>query len=712
MTDCDIDREQSPSHRSSPSPTPSQEITMNRSSSRIQEAEGAMDGVTCPNSVPRSTTKVTSPQNAPSATLHSASAIHLTISPQFTPAVPLRKYRVRVNKESHTTVTSWQQDGESLLDQVVEQERQAWLTESPRPSDLEQTHGDTSSRPTDSSDHEDHNAVDVTQADDPNLSREAQLQRSRRSLFVEGSMNEGSKAIASTWHKTEAFPVVAPDADSDNESESTPRSSLAGSRRSSIDINEFKPLPATPLTFKATIKAFGQKLKQRDSGCSSPVRRSIPSSPEKERKQPEQQRRRGLRKSVTSWKIFNNSMSDAESGTTTDADDGDDNSVKTDTTARTLRSIISKPRAKLDSPQKAMLNDRKRKAEIAYAERFGTANKKQKQNAVPPDSSFASAFSTEPTTVRMRGSSRPAMVNTNQSTVRRISQSSDVKSHSSSRAQLPAPMVEPSASEQLASEPLPRISHPHSSSQSSAQGSNSVIDGFKRTSRSKLEKENQQLRGLLRESTLAHVRRSASQSGKASGARSIHSENDEGSGGFGPSSNWHIHEDSCSSATETQARGRTKSARRSGSRSPTQTPKPSTDRMDENKGRVSPSAPPLPETQPARSALSPVGNAQPAYSAATTKRCGVTSRPPHVIELPRPLSMVLEGVEDDSERKTGKDACDENKVSSSKRKIRSSYGGMADGEDGEQEQKFVTMVSRSGARGIKGTQWQWPDDVF
>lgn len=74
--------------------------------------------------------------------------------------------------------------------------------------------------------------------------------------------------------------------------------------------------------------------------------------------------------------------------------------------------------------------------------------------------------------------------------------------------------------------------------------------------------------------------------------------------------------------------------------------------------------------------------------------------------------MVLEGVEDDSERKTGKDACDENKVSSFKRKIRSSYGGMTDGEDGEQEQKFVTMVSRSGARGIKGTQWQWPDDVF
>lgn len=680
---------------------------MDRSPSRIQEAEGAMDRERCPSSVQPSVTQVSGPHHALSPTSDRADAVHVTISPRFNAPVPTRKYRVRVNKESHKTITSWQQDGESLLDQVVEQERLAWLMEAPGYSGQKQSRSETSKSPTDSFGHEENNSADESQAKDTNLSWSSQSQPSRRSLFLEGSMNEGSKATASTWHNTQAFTVQASDTESEDESELTPRQSPDGSRRSSIDINEFKPLPATPSAFRATIKAFGQKLKQRDSACSSPVKRSIPDSHEKERKRPQQHRRRGLRKSVTSWKIFNNSTSDAESAMTRDVETGDDNSVKTNNTARMLRSMISKPRVKSDSPQKATLDDRKRKAEIAYAEQFGTASKKQKQEVIPPESSFAPILTTTPTTVRRRTPTRPAVKNTTQSAVRRNSQASDAQSHSSSRIQLPAPMVEP-----LDPEPLSQIPHSHSNSKASGRGLNSGTDRLKRTSRSKLEKENQQLRGLLRESQdQAYVRRSASQSRKATGTRTILPKSDDGSDAPSPSSNWHIYEDDCSSATEAQARGRTRSTYRSESKPPLLTPVASTLPVSETSDCVSPPTPSVPKTQPVRSALSPVGNVQPSYDTATAKHRGVTTRLPHVTELPRALSMVLEGIEDDTDRSIGKDTYNEKEVSSCKRKTRSHDGPM-DGENIEREKKFMTMISRSGAVGSKDTQWQWPDDVF
>ena len=77
-----------------------------------------------------------------------------------------------------------------------------------------------------------------------------------KSSFIEGSMTANSKAVASTWHSAAV-------STQDEDDEITPRQSPSSrcSISSSIDINEFKPLPATPVTIKTTVRRIGDKFK-------------------------------------------------------------------------------------------------------------------------------------------------------------------------------------------------------------------------------------------------------------------------------------------------------------------------------------------------------------------------------------------------------------------------------------------------------------------
>ncbi|KAK5938071.1 hypothetical protein PMZ80_009660 [Knufia obscura] len=701
-----MDRESSPRLRRSP--PSSINHCMDRSDTQVRNLEEADASQTYSNTAESRMAERTAAQDAPSflSRYPKVAGATGTTSSRPTPVDQPRKYRIN-KKSSHTINSSWQSEDESLLDQVLEQERLAWLTGSPTLGkevlgDSDEHGGRTNIN---FIDHEEHAKVDASQSNEVNLSSSSRTELPRRSFFMEGSMNEGSKAVASTWHNTQASSIRTNDVDSGNESEATPRPSIAGSTSSSIDINEFKPLPATPSTFKTTIKRFGQKLKQKDPGRLPVTDLMIADSfPNQSR----QQQRKGLRISVSSWKIFSGATSDTESKASSIAEEDDNHSVKTNNTARTLRSMVRKPRAQTNTSQKAVLDDRKRKAEIAYAEQFGATNKKQKQKVPSTDSSSISA---QPTTVRRRVPSKVAAVTTAHSIIRPANQGSGFDSQSYSLSQHEAPVADFSVTE-----PLPQFSHSRTSSRNSDRSLNSDTDRSKRSSRSELEKENQQLRSMLRESqSQAHIRQAVRQSYKPHSFRSAQlSDQQEKRRRPSSSSNWQIHEDSCSSADEKQYRGQSVSSRRSKSRSPSRDTKSPLERAQQENGRPAPSASSSQKIDLGRTILSAVsGNPQPSYDTATMKQRGNTARPQRTIELPRPLSMVLEGVEDDNGCDSGENMGNESTRSSSKRKARASYDGTTDGEEDDRKQKkFSTMVSRAGETGSKETQWQWPEDVF
>ena len=248
-----------------------------------------------------------------------------------------------------------------------------------------------------------------------------------RSKFLEGSMNARSVGVASSWyHDTTSGSESLDDSaassakESDTDSDATPRAT--------------KPLPATPAPSmtKKSIFRFGGG---RSSGESA---RTVDEAPEKHKE------RKGLRKSISMWnfhalgdKIFGVSIDDTASETSTD----------TITQKRGRAQKKGETASEVD-----VLNERKRKAEEAYAQQFGV--KKQKSNL---GQSVASTPAGTPT-------SQPNICDKRPKTLTLFRRKRD--------------------------------QHNAGDHKRAAE----AIDAQKRPSRRDLEKENQRLRSMLRES--------------------------------------------------------------------------------------------------------------------------------------------------------------------------------------------------------------------
>ena len=205
-------------------------------------------------------------------------------------------------------------------------------------------------------------------AEDENTAR-----RLRHSKFLEGSMNERSVAVASSWYHSLRSDSDATLHDNtlscseDSNEDDKPRASKLGQEFGVFQTPALKPLPDAPTTAKKGLFRFGG---------SSRTSEDIP-RPAGDKVDPKA--RKGLRKSMSIWnlqalgdkiKTFGHHTSDTASTA----------SSETATTERSRLGHRTKrnPTAGRNSTETDLLDDRKRKAEEEYAKQFGL--KKQKSN--------------------------------------------------------------------------------------------------------------------------------------------------------------------------------------------------------------------------------------------------------------------------------------------------------------------------------------------
>ncbi|OAP61508.1 hypothetical protein AYL99_03711 [Fonsecaea erecta] len=257
------------------------------------------------------------------------------------------------------------------------------------------------------------NSIFAIENADSNSTEEEDLPL-RASRFAEGSMNARSAGISSTWQEHGS---IASCSETESDGDATPR---ASPQRSSIDLNEFRPETVIAPTFKQRLFKFGAKAKSKESTT-------------KVEGEPAAKKKNGLRKSMSLWNLHGDRKKTAE---------GSESPEK--------KSAASSHNSELE-----VLNDRKRRAEEAYAQQFGM--KRRKSNV---GLATATDISEMGATIRSQSQSMP-LPNNN----RRPSQS---------------------PSKTVAAEPEWSDSH-------------NDLDYQKRPTRRELEKENQQLRALLRQ---------------------------------------------------------------------------------------------------------------------------------------------------------------------------------------------------------------------
>jgi hypothetical protein len=250
----------------------------------------------------------------------------------------------------------------------------------------------------------------------------ATKQATRRSKFVEGSLTERSAAVASSWYDHDSISEFSIDSDT------IPRASKDTRESGSFESNDSKPLPITPATVKRK-KLF--KLKS-----------SVKSS-EDGQEQQVMPKKRGLRKSLSTWNFHNLGDKMKIFGGSTN-----------DLTPKTIKPEKDKYTSS-KTPAKDDLDERKRKAEEEYAQQFGL--KKQKSNNGIANFSHPSQ----------------ASIATKTSSLKRRTPSASFRTPSSSYRNRVSPFF--------------------------ASDSSSDLDNCKRPSREELEKENQQLRKMLRD---------------------------------------------------------------------------------------------------------------------------------------------------------------------------------------------------------------------
>lgn len=582
----------------------------------------------------------------------------------------LPKYRVNRTSFARNLQPLNLQD-EPSLSEILEQERNAWL------------------------DSTDHNVQTQPEEDDlmhhvgvSNGEQQQQLpivrapRPKQKSCFQEGSMNETSKAVASTWE------FLSDDNQDRDQSdvEGTPRAAASSraSTCSSIDINEFKPLPATPSTFKNTIKRLGQRVVN-----SKPIKTT---EPPKIVPRSEVKGKRGLRKSISSWKIFNSSFSDWEgdSGLSMDDETPKIKKMKTPSHVRDTR-----PQYDGALPPKSVLDERKRKAELAYSQQFATMRKKPRYSDAGSETDFRApdVDNHTQTTIRQRDCPIPST----SSTVRRRSHGSETDIQTSLNCiTSPAPASIPT-------EPPKRayfLRHNRSHSDDSELRSAYKTDYLKKQSRSELEKENQRLRLMLRRrgtKTPEQGHHDGSQEPSHVRSSSVPKHMPITST-LSRSANRDVEYVTESARMDDQPPHNT--ARSSNHvKSSVRSQQPGLSPLDESKCTTSLHVPPMPSPTSNLRHRGPLsaasGNIQRTPETSTMKRRAPVAHAVGQAELPRPLSIVLEGVENEGD---GEQEMRNAKVTP---------------DDQNRMPESKSSQSTAGQQNpSRSQQWIWPEDVF
>lgn len=257
--------------------------------------------------------------------------------------------------------------------------------------------------------------------DEENDLADLQDQKKRNSKFAEGSMTNRSAGISSSWLQHEPLSSLSAE---ESDHDSTPR---ASPNRASSYLDEFKPPAVTPATIKKRLFRLSSAFKSSDAS------KKTPEEPQMAKK------RKGLRKSISMWNI----------GERRKTVDGSVNEISTKKGAPNEKFAESAKGQDVD-----VLNDRKRRADEAYAQQFGTKRRKSHAGDVPISDEQSTETSTVGTEDRQRN---------------------------------------------LTSTHLQRSSSRPLVAGSDVSDSHSDLDHYKRPSRRELEKENQQLRALLRQ---------------------------------------------------------------------------------------------------------------------------------------------------------------------------------------------------------------------
>ncbi|EXJ60622.1 hypothetical protein A1O7_04775 [Cladophialophora yegresii CBS 114405] len=168
--------------------------------------------------------------------------------------------------------------------------------------------------------------------------QQEQEHSTRPSKFAEGSMNDRSAGISSTWNDHGSLASISGTDESDNDT--TPRPSP---QTSSIDVIEFNPQPVAVPTFTQRLFKLGTKPRPKDASKAEVMKTDQEVQTVRKKK--------GLRKSMSLWNLHGDKKKAAASQI--DLDD--------------------------TSPQKSSIdvaNDRKRRAEEAYSQQFGMKRRK------------------------------------------------------------------------------------------------------------------------------------------------------------------------------------------------------------------------------------------------------------------------------------------------------------------------------------------------
>ncbi|EXJ74682.1 uncharacterized protein A1O5_01376 [Cladophialophora psammophila CBS 110553] len=251
---------------------------------------------------------------------------------------------------------------------------------------------------------------------DANPNKEDDLP-ARASKFAEGSMNTRSAGVSSTWHEHISLTSC-----SGTESDDDPNS-RASPQRSFIDVDEFKPEAAIAPTLKQRLFNFGAKARAKENTTRVEGERIS-------------KKKNGLRKSISLWNLHGDKKKTA---------DWSDSPEK-------------KPSASSHNTDLDLLNDRKRRAEEAYAQQFGM--KRRKSNVGLAATTGDEISEETVATARVRSKSKPPP------------NSRKFPSQTSSKTV--------AADSEWTDGPID-------------------LDHQKRPTRRELEKENQQLRALLRQ---------------------------------------------------------------------------------------------------------------------------------------------------------------------------------------------------------------------
>jgi hypothetical protein len=451
----------------------------------------------------------------------------------------------------------------------------------------------------------------------------------RPSKFAEGSMNDRSAGVSSTWQEHSSIASIS-DIDASDD-DTTPRASPLCS---SVDLSEFNPQPIAAPTLAQRLFKFGTKAKSKE-----------PPKPDSSKVEPEPhtvKKRKGLRKSMSTWTLHSDKKKAASS-----VDLNNFSPQKT-------------PAAIAQARECDLLNARKRRAEEAYAQQFGMKRRKSNVGlAVGDQPSNQTSAATQ-----VESCAKPALSTRR----RRLSWSS------STTATTDVDMFD----------------------------GLSDVDHQKRPSRRELEKENQQLRAMLRQQQEVVLPRSKTPQPTSASSRAASTT-------------------PAATLSTNKTRPRQSSAQK---------------QSRENLRQEQPSVPPVPPpSPPERSALRPLSNSRnvtrqiSSYEdlktipeSATdrgrspheqlTKATAKHSRRASLVRgvVPRSVSIILEQDEEsDAEKKLAKENHHPLKNIPKLSPTPLGTKSFAVQEDGKANGGGESVAR---VRNVERENWEWPDDVF